>query len=111
MGNHSSISRWQADARALSVLQDTIWHRDAMVCTLPMYFHLFSGMGFSQRSLPACRFAYSTAAAARGWSIVLVSERISSVVDGPSTDGFAAQSFSRAVPRSVPLPYMPESRT
>ena len=48
--------------------------------------------------------ASRTAATARGWSMVLVSERMSSVADAPSTLGCMAHRVSSASPKSVPRP-------
>ena len=104
-------SRLHAEARECKVLQEIIVQIDVIICTLRMYCHLFSGIGFNQITRPERRFASSNACAALGKSIVLVSDKISNVVDGFNTAGFIVQSFFNAVPKSVPRPYKPDSLT
>src|SRR5699024_793878 len=101
----------QAAASAERVLHGIIWHSCSTVCTLLRYGHLFAGMGFIHTTRPAMRLASISHFTARGRSMVLVSERMSSVAEGPRTDGCMLHRRSRAVPRSVPRPYKPESRT
>jgi hypothetical protein len=61
-------------------------------------------MGFSHSTRPAWRLASCKALTARGWSMVLVSDKISKVVASFSAAGFMAHNPSRAVPKSVPRP-------
>ena len=99
-----SVSLRQAAASSRRVPQDTIGHTAATVWTLLRYCQLCSGMGFRNSTRPACRLASASARSARGWSMVLVSDKISRVVAEFSTAGFCRQRYSSAVPKSVPLP-------
>lgn len=101
---YGTTSRRQAAARELKVLQQTMLHRERKVCTLRIWGQWCSGMGLSHRVRPARRFASCSAAKARGWSMVLVSERMSRVVEALRTAGDWVQSFCSAEPKSVPLP-------
>lgn len=108
---HTCSRRRQARASSSRVLHGTMWHREEMVWMLFRYCHLFSGMGLSQMTLPVWRLISCRAWTARFRSMVLVSDRISSVAAGPRGLGLRWHRASSAPPRSVPLPYRPEERT
>ena len=98
----TDVSVRQAAARSRRVEQEIMVATLAKSWTERIYFHFPWAMGFKRITRPESRFASRRARMARGWSMVLVSERISRVVEALRTAGDWVQSFCSAEPKSVP---------
>lgn len=77
--------RRQAAASSRRLLQEIMVQTEAKLFTLLRYCHLLSEMGLSHSTRPAARLASNRAFIARGRSTVLLSERISKVVEAVRT--------------------------